>query len=159
MDLESLGNLGDFISGLSVVASLLYLARQINQNTASVRQSVLGLHMQANIEANKLMVADASVANLFHEGIQDREALSDSDRRRFDAFINIVFRTYQHSYELKSAIFEDRTSQIVAGASFLLSAPGVQSWWAQYRTTFSPQFAAFVDQLLTEMIPSARSET
>ena len=37
MDLEALGNLGDFIGGLAVIVTFLYLAAQIRQNTESVR--------------------------------------------------------------------------------------------------------------------------
>lgn len=39
MDLETLGNVGDFVGGLAVIVSLLYLAVQIRQNTRAVRSS------------------------------------------------------------------------------------------------------------------------
>ena len=39
MNLDALGNLGDFIGGIGVLATLIYLAYQIRQNTASVQQS------------------------------------------------------------------------------------------------------------------------
>lgn len=151
MNFETLGNFGDFLSGLGVIASFLYLARQIRENTASLRQSVLGIHMQANIETSRLIAADETVANLFHEGLEDREALSEPDRRRFDAFIQILFRTYQHSFELKAAIMEDRSSQIVSGATFLLRTRGVRSWWAQYSGTYTPEFVRFIDDLIEEI--------
>ena len=37
--LEDLGNLGDFIGGIAVVATLIYLALQIRQNTAALRMA------------------------------------------------------------------------------------------------------------------------
>jgi hypothetical protein len=37
MDLETLGNLGEFISGIVVIISLVYLAMQVRQNTRSLR--------------------------------------------------------------------------------------------------------------------------
>ena len=40
MSLEALGNIGDFVGGVAVVVTLLYLAVQIRQNTRQVRQSV-----------------------------------------------------------------------------------------------------------------------
>jgi hypothetical protein len=39
MTIETLGNLGDFVGGLAVIASLLYLAVQIRQNTRAIRSS------------------------------------------------------------------------------------------------------------------------
>ena len=35
--LENLGNIGDFVGGLGVVATLIYLAIQIRQNTAALK--------------------------------------------------------------------------------------------------------------------------
>ena len=34
MDLETLGNLGDFISGIAVLVTLIYLANQVRRNTS-----------------------------------------------------------------------------------------------------------------------------
>ena len=34
---ESLGNLGDFIGGIGVIITLIYLATQVRQNTAALR--------------------------------------------------------------------------------------------------------------------------
>jgi ketosteroid isomerase-like protein len=39
MELDTLGDLGDFLGGVAVVASLVYLAIQIRQNTRAVRSS------------------------------------------------------------------------------------------------------------------------
>ena len=41
MTLEQLANLGEFISGIAVIASLVYLAMQIRQNTKTVKSSTL----------------------------------------------------------------------------------------------------------------------
>jgi hypothetical protein len=38
--METLGNLGEFIGSIAVVASLLYLATQMRQNSEIVRTSV-----------------------------------------------------------------------------------------------------------------------
>ena len=39
MTLEDLANLGEFIGAFAVVVSLIYLAIQIRQNTAQIRES------------------------------------------------------------------------------------------------------------------------
>jgi hypothetical protein len=37
MSLEDLGNIGEFVAAVGVIASLIYLAVQIRQNTDSLR--------------------------------------------------------------------------------------------------------------------------
>ena len=46
MGLEQLGNVGEFVGAIAVLASVIYLARQIRQNTAAVRGSTF----QASID-------------------------------------------------------------------------------------------------------------
>ena len=41
MDLTQLANLGEFIGGLAVLVTLIYLALQVNQNTKTVRASTV----------------------------------------------------------------------------------------------------------------------
>jgi len=49
---ETLGNLGDFMGGIAVIASLLYLARQVGQNTAAMktasRQEIVAAYRDHN---------------------------------------------------------------------------------------------------------------
>jgi len=59
LNLESLANLGDFISGIVVVVSLVYLAYQVRQNTESLRTENYArvLERVANMQAR--LSADA----------------------------------------------------------------------------------------------------
>ena len=41
MVIEALGDIGDFLGGIGVVITLIYLAGQIRQNTRSIRMSAL----------------------------------------------------------------------------------------------------------------------
>ncbi len=47
MNLESFGNVGEFIGGLAVIATLIYLAVQIRQNTITTRLSTLHASMDS----------------------------------------------------------------------------------------------------------------
>ena len=49
MTLESLGNLGEFVGAIGVVISLVYLARQMHQNTLSVRAASFNAMIQNSI--------------------------------------------------------------------------------------------------------------
>src|SRR5262245_60294465 len=64
MDLETLGSIGDFVGGLGVIASLIYLAVQIRQNTRAVRSS--SYHQAAEQTWNYCLAIaqDASLADI-----------------------------------------------------------------------------------------------
>jgi hypothetical protein len=51
--IENLGNIGDFIGGVGVVITLIYLATQIRQNTRSLRLSSLQQIMGTSVSINE----------------------------------------------------------------------------------------------------------
>ena len=51
IDLNDLGNIGEFVGAIGVIASLIYLAVQIRQNTAQMAQNSEQLEMSA-LESN-----------------------------------------------------------------------------------------------------------
>lgn len=81
MTVETLGHLGDFIGGLAVIASLLYLAVQIRQNTRAVRSS--SYHQAAEQTWNYCLAVagDASLAEILARR-ESGEALSPAEQIR-----------------------------------------------------------------------------
>jgi len=81
MNVETLGNLGDFLGGLAVIASLLYLAVQIRQNTRAVRSS--SYHQAAEQTWNYCLAVagDASLAEILARR-EAGEALSPAEQIR-----------------------------------------------------------------------------
>ena len=47
MTLDDLGNLGEFVAAIGVVVSLIYLGRQIRQNTAHLSQNTQSVQLSA----------------------------------------------------------------------------------------------------------------
>ena len=73
---------GEFLGGIAVVVSLIYLASQIRQNSNLLRASTASATSQIEYQQNALMVQDEEVARIFWEGLADRASLSEKDRRR-----------------------------------------------------------------------------
>ena len=70
MDLDALGNIGDFLGGMGVVVTLVYLAAQIRQNTKQLR---------ANAESLRTAALDETQRSINHwrEGIIHRRDVAD----------------------------------------------------------------------------------
>ena len=58
MSLQDLGNIGEFIGAVGVVASLIYLALQIRQNTKAVRRTAHISAVDAFNDFNSLVARD-----------------------------------------------------------------------------------------------------
>ena len=97
MNIETLGNIGDFIGGLAVIVSLIYLAQQIRQNTRMLRASALSSTTDTYVAFNHLLGSDPLAARVFQVGLEDL-ALSESEQRQFLNLMRAALISYEHVY-------------------------------------------------------------
>ena len=99
MDITTLAAWGEFIGGIAVVVSLIYLASQIRQNSRLLRASTASATMATNNDFSSLVVQDLEVARIFREGRADRSSLSDDDLQRFDSLLGMAFTAQNQEYQ------------------------------------------------------------
>ena len=148
MMLEALGNLGDFIGGLAVIATLLYLATQVRQNTQLLRANALATGSEARLSFNHLLGTDPAAARVYQLGLEDFGSLSEAEQRQFLHLLRAGFGSYQHAFQQyegglidEAAWHQDRTA-----AAGLLSLPHIQAWWEHRKSAFVEKFAQAIDE-------------
>ena len=89
MDFETLGNLGDFLGGIAVIATLVYLALQIRQNTSQIAENSGWLRAQtyrADQTAHQLVnlnvMQDESLARIYRVALENPDALTPDEWMR-----------------------------------------------------------------------------
>ncbi len=75
MTLEDLGNLGEFLSAIAVVVSLVYLAIQIRQNTTAVRNSTFQEAIRDQISGIDQLNPNPELNRIFYDGMRAFETL------------------------------------------------------------------------------------
>ena len=123
--LDTLGNLGDFIGGLAVVLTLIYLAIQVRQNTsalkaASWQEVVAGARQAANLRSDPV-VAPAWSRGLSHYPNMAVEDISNFGRAITDEalFFQGVFALYK-SKQLDESVYRAYLNWFVS----ILATPG-----------------------------------
>lgn len=153
MTLQDLGALGDMIGGIAVVASLIYLAIQIRQNTRQIAKEVEANRMAAferNVESanrvRELLIVNPEITDVFLSGLRDYSGLEARDRFRFDQLMRNVMASFQGSYLRQRAYDTDPRGFEGAGriVDTLLRSPGVRDWLAQGEFDWRPEFESFV---------------
>jgi hypothetical protein len=151
LDITTLAAWGEFIGGIAVVVSLIYLASQIRMNTKTVRASNLSGHIAAGADWNRTMV-DPAAASLYVRGLEDFVGLSAEDQVRFNGLIAPFFMMTTNARHLRQqGLFdaEEFGSQENSIAR-LLKSRGVRQWWTANRHWWQPEFRDFVDGLIRE---------
>lgn len=153
MNWDAIGATAELLGAFGVIASLIYLALQIRQNTESVRMaSHHGVADQFQ-QTNLALVREPQIAELLTRGLPDSSTLSDLDRVRFEGFLLSIFRTYEELYQLHRKGLADHELWDSREQSMMqwLSYPGVRSWWfGEQRVIFIASFCAHVEGLLSE---------
>ncbi len=143
--LESLGNLGDFIGGIGVVATLAYLAVQVRQNTAAVRTAsrqaiVAGMrdHVRLALEPG---------GDSFLHAAEAFPDISPDEYRYYATRMNDLLLFFQGAHALHEAgtLEEETYRAYLDFVAASCSTPGGARYWQQVREIYTPRMAGALD--------------
>jgi len=162
MNWEAIGAIGDFVGGLAVVLTLIYIAFQVRQSSKQIDQHSRALAASTFYAAGEgfnkwfaLVIQDEAVASLWQRGTAG-EALDSTDKLRFNTLANMLFTTLENNFHHLQLGSHSRNTLELAKLHWerFLTSPGGSAWWKrQGRTTFTPEFVEAVEAL----IPAAGS--
>lgn len=153
--METLGNIGDFLGGIGVVITLIYLASQIRQNTQSVRASAFQAAQRDIADKLDGLSNDPELIRIFFDGNHKFESFSKEDRRRYAAFMTGWLRRYEtllyqtHLGNIDREQWEGQLSELRTAFKY----PGARAWWGQASGSFNRDLREFVERDLPSREP------
>jgi len=144
MTLDDLGNLSEFIGAIAVVISLIYLAIQIRQNTAQMRESsqVSRLLLQENFVSGqegffRALLENENVYRVWRLGSMTTDEISsDEDRERFGLILYGQMYRYHVMYQVRAVEPLEHERCLVQIDRFA-AMPAFRSWWTRHRSSFA----------------------
>src|SRR5450755_4643097 len=97
MTLADLSSLGSFISGIAVLASLIFVGFQLRQNTQAVRATASQAHATNYHSITDAICVNEDLARIWLRGLSHYEGLTEEDRLRFIVFTSGAFRFFESS--------------------------------------------------------------
>ena len=145
MNWDAIGAIAELAGAIGVIASLIYLARQIRQSNATDKlTATLGVQASFN-----------EVARLFIEGgddvlagLEDFSKLDESERFKLAAKLQTLYSHFDlvYSNHQKGLIDRDLVKRTYSLLYWYRDRKGVQKWWEQIgRGQFSSEFVAFAE--------------
>lgn len=148
MTLNELGSLGEFISGLAVVVTLVYLAIQIRHNTRAVRSSMHQAMIESTLRIAESLSDNEGVARIVLRADEDYDNLTEQERIRFDAYGERVFSNFEsvfYSYR-NSMIEEDLWESWESSYLADISRESMRRYWQDERPQHLGDFTEFIDR-------------
>ena len=152
MDINTLAAWGEFLGGIAVLASLLYLAGQVRQTSRLLRASTASASAQIQEAQNTLVAQDPEVARIQLQGYADRDSLSEVDQRRLDSLLFMQMKGHNQRYRFhregldSNEAWESHKREIM----WMARQPGIRQWWAAWRDLFDDAFCELFDGLIRE---------
>ncbi len=152
MDITTLAAWGEFLGGIAVVASLIYLASQIRQNSRLLRVSMTSSVADSDRMLSIEMVHDPSLRRMWLMDSVEFDSLSDPEQEKIVAFLvlqmSIHYRNYYYATDgaIRTAVWgaEKRV------ASSMFAREWVRRFWNESRFGYSDEFGTFIDGLIEE---------
>jgi len=155
-----LANLGEFLSGVAVVVSLIYLSLQIRQNTRSQSTESYARALDRIAALQARMSQTGEFSDILIKGTIDHLQLSQRERIQFTWAFYEMFSTFEFMYHqslagsLPTPVWQRWADTLLWWMSF----PGVQAWWDARPTPFTPDFTLFIEQHRLEGRPDPEAQ-
>jgi hypothetical protein len=146
LTLETLAQIGEFVSAVAVVVSLAYLAYQVRQNTQSLRSENYA-RAHDRVAAVQARLGDPAHARVFGRAVWDPSTLTAAERIQFAWALYEMFGAFEFMYHQSQAgalppEVWDRWSDTLGWWTTL---PGVRTWWRSKPAPFSSSFTRYVE--------------
>ncbi len=147
MNLESLGNLGEFIGGLAVIVTLTYLAFQVRQGTKTLRANSVH-ELTENILRASATLVEPENAEVYLRGARSYSSLTPEEKFRFGMILGLFVGRFDTVLEYRErGMVDDAYVEWQADTMRLIfSNPGVREWWKSGEKTLTRRVRVWLDE-------------
>ncbi len=139
------------IANLGVIAGVLFIGWEIQQNTEQIRAEIAHGIMASLREAGQPLT-ELSNAEMYARGAPDLDQLTDAEKFQFNAISAGFFRVFEEAFlHHKEGRLEDAYWQSISGQlRMVLKNPGIRENWRQTQGSYNPEFRRWGDNLIDE---------
>ena len=152
MSFEQLSYLAQIVASIAVVASLIFVALQIKQNTRALERTEHNSTMAQWTVIRMAVAQNRDIAELMTAGLHGERAIDAADQLRLEQMLaETAWAAFHICDRTQRGIFPKGTFEATGGALLagLLRTAAGGSWWRSVKHTgFPPGFVADVDGLL-----------
>jgi hypothetical protein len=153
MNWDAIGAIGEWAGALVVIFTLLYLARQIRENSRNTR--VAGINNIADMgrDVHFTIAKDREIAEIHYRIENDPDSMDVIDKFRYEQFFWGVMRQVQAIYtQHEQGLMDDDTliSYTKGVVHALRTYPVAQQHWKKEYHQYPEKFRKWIDKLVEE---------
>ena len=149
--LEVLGNLGEFIGGVAVIVTIIYLAIQVRGNTSALRTRSRQDIVESFRTFYRPLFDNPELSQVYLGGLRKYPDLPQPSRLQFASYMNDHVLHFQGAFALyESGALDGETYR--AYLDYLaahLATPGGSAYWSETRGLYPSHMVAAIDERLS----------
>ena len=135
------------IANISVVAGIVFLGLELNQNTG-----VMKAQAQADLTANRISFAvrmmDPVNADLVIKA-RGEDMLTASERLRYNGLQRTLLLSWEAEYyQYQNGLLKEVPA--TAWRRLYVEMPGMAEYWLSFKSSLTPEFVTFLDQMVAQ---------
>lgn len=161
MTVMELGAIGEFVGSVGVIASLIYLAVQIRQNSKTMRTGAYQKIVEDRSSISNYVVQQ-HLTPVWRRGVSDYPSLSDDEKVQFNGIMVAMISSHMGLRALlEDGALHRRDFKIFeSDLTCVMICPGVRAWWDETQSGYL-HWAEYVNDLIArggrENIPYTQS--
>ena len=149
MNWEAIGAVGEVLGAVAVVITLVYLAKQLRENTKSIRlQSVESTYKDWNEILKDMQNIDG--AGLAYKKALKGEPLSELEEHQLTYLFRRIFNVQAKMQYLESIGVSDpfNSESLEIALPHLLKIEFFHQWWPVQRNRYAVRFQQYLDEFI-----------
>lgn len=149
MNLQELAQIGEFLGGVSVLITLIYLAIQLKGNTRAVQSAAAQQTHETLVQGYFEVARNADLNRIFRTGTIDYTSIDENEAGQFFAFWSgIMYVAQNWIYQRDSGALDEKlVDSFLTGISLNFHSPGFSVFWDQRKSTFSNELIEWVEAI------------
>jgi hypothetical protein len=142
---EAVSAIAEILGVIVIVASLIYLARQITQNTNAIQSGAREAFLSALQNCNSFALQNSDI---WHRGAFLGEELEGEDLTRYTTIVHSALNAYEALYSeyLAGNVEEEFWQGKVRQMGWIFKHPSSLQAWVNYTNLFDERFVKYVSE-------------
>ncbi len=148
MTLEQLAYLGEVIAAIAVIASLVYVARELRQNTNAMRVNNADNFVDFNFRLNTPIATDREFAEVWVKGWSDFASLDAVDQQRVVIYDFQAIAGWHNYFNLRqqALISDAQWTELTGTFESFGQRQAAREAWRTFKDIYQEPFQGFMAQ-------------
>ena len=148
MNWDAIGAVSEILAAIAVVVTLIYLAKQIRQNSQAVEISALRDTTEQWNRWSEVLATSPELAEIVTRGNKSYRNLPEVEALQYGAFIQMFFDCVESS---RTLVLEHQVQKDVDVLERIVSRrinqPGFAEWWSENHLDYSADLIAWINDI------------